>query len=234
MQCPKAENLMLLTLVVVSCGWVRGEEFRFSARHDHLIGKCEGTLTISETGLRYDTPKKGHSVDLPYEDIQQFGLSARKITLLTYADRSLYFGRDERLNFELKDAQATDRLRLFLEARLTRPLVSSIVPDPEEGAITIPVKYRDWPQGAEGILELGTDAVVFRSREPDRSRIWRYSELVSIGSTGPYQLRLTAMERTGGEFGAGKDFVFDLKTKLPTEAYDRIWAKVHRPRIDTP
>ena len=65
------------------------------------------------------------------------------------------------------------------------------------------------------------------------SRIWRYEDLSSIGSTGPFQLRLSTMERTQGEYGAEKNFIFDLKRRLDPEIYDFLWRKINLPRINS-
>jgi len=41
------------------------------------------------------------------------------------------------------------------------------------------------------------------------------------------------MERTNGEYGAAKNFVFDLKRRLDTEIYDFLWRKINLPRISS-
>jgi hypothetical protein len=51
------------------------------------------------------------------------------------------------------------------------------------------------------------------------------------GFPGPYQLRLTSMDRTQGETGAERNFVFSLKQKLQPAIYDFIWWKINGPKI---
>ena len=41
------------------------------------------------------------------------------------------------------------------------------------------------------------------------------------------------MERTGGEYGAEKNFIFDLKRHLDPEIYDFLWRKINLPRINS-
>jgi hypothetical protein len=40
------------------------------------------------------------------------------------------------------------------------------------------------------------------------------------------------MERTNGEYGAEKNFVFDLKQRLDKEVYDYIWWKINGRNIN--
>ena len=82
-------------------------------------------------------------------------------------------------------------------------------------------------------MEIGEQQVVYRTSHSSDSRIWRYEDLSSIGSTGPFQLRLSTMERTHGEHGAEKNFIFDLKRRLDPEIYDFLWGKINLPRIDS-
>ena len=49
-----------------------------------------------------------------------------------------------------------------------------------------------------------------------------------MGSTGPFQLRIGALQKTGGEYGEEKNYVFDLKRRLTSEEYDFIWEKINR------
>ena len=41
------------------------------------------------------------------------------------------------------------------------------------------------------------------------------------------------MERTQGEYGAEKNFIFDLKRRLDPEIYDFLWRKINLPRINS-
>jgi len=75
--------------------------------------------------------------------------------------------------------------------------------------------------------------VVYKTSHRSDSRIWRYEDLSSIGTTGPFQLRLSGMERTNGEHGAEKNFIFDLKRRLDPEIYDFLWRKINLPRINS-
>ena len=55
---------------------IRIKEVSLSARatvvHKHAMGSCEGTLTASLDGLRYDTPNKTDAFTLPYAQLETF------------------------------------------------------------------------------------------------------------------------------------------------------------------
>lgn len=222
----------LLVTAINIVGMAVAEETRLAVKHDHLWKSCQGELIFDDQGVRYETKEVKHARNWKYEDIQQLGIEPKKVVVLTYHDRKLYLGKDERFTFLVIEGQVDDSLRAFLETRLTRPLVSSVLPEEAGVKYRIPVRHRKTFTGTEGVLEFSDQYVIYRTDDQRDSRIWKYDDLVSIGSTGPYQFRITATERTGGEYGGGRNFVFDLKEKLPEQTYDYVWNKINRPRID--
>jgi hypothetical protein len=111
--------------------------------------------------------------------------------------------------------------------------VSAVIPELPPAKYQLPVKHQHTLGGCQGTLEIGEQQVVYKTSHQSDSRVWRYEDLSSIGSTGRFQLRLTTMERTGGEYGAEKNFIFDLKRHLEPEVYDFIWGKINLPRISS-
>jgi hypothetical protein len=57
---------------------IRVKEVSLSARtavvHKHGIGSCDGTLSATLDGLRYDTSNKGDAFTLPYAQVEQFAI----------------------------------------------------------------------------------------------------------------------------------------------------------------
>ena len=207
-------------------------ETRLAVKHDHLFGSCKGQLIFDDEAVRYETEHAKHTRQWKYQDIQQIGLEPKKVTLLTYEDRLIYLGKDAEFSLALLEGQVDDSLRAFLENKVARPLVSSVLPATTEARYRIPVKHRKGLGGTQGALELSDQYVLYRTAAKSDSRIWRYDELLSVGSTGPFQLRITAIEHAGAGYGDGKNFVFELKQRLPEQAYDFLWNKINRPRID--
>ena len=64
---------------------IRVKEVALNARasvvHKHAMGSCEGTLTATLDGLRYDTSNKGDAFNLPYPQVEQFAVDYLKKNL---------------------------------------------------------------------------------------------------------------------------------------------------------
>jgi hypothetical protein len=81
-----------------------GGRWEIAAKHQHLFGGCEGALKITPTHIEYvtDNPKDGRL--WRYIDIKRFdNPSAYRLTIYTYEDQRLQFGRDKIFRFELKE-----------------------------------------------------------------------------------------------------------------------------------
>jgi hypothetical protein len=226
---------LLLSLVVLGCTLfpASAEETRFHVRHDHGIRSCRGELVFRDNEMEYVTSHKKDARIWKYQDIQQLGLvDDKKIAVLTYEDRKLQFGKDKIFNFDLTES-IPPSLWNSVQARLTKPVVSALIPALPEARYRLPVKHQHALGGCQGTLRIGEQSVVYETPQKSDSRIWRYDDLSAVGSTGSFQLRLTSMERTNGEYGAEKNFIFDLKRRLDPEVYDFLWRKINLPRISS-
>jgi len=218
---------LALTFPAAGNAWPR----TFEVEHSHLFRGCRGKLVFGDTTVEYITGKKEHARTWKYEDIEQLAIAADRIAVLTYNSRKVELGADQVYNFKLLSGKADAEFRKEMESKLARPLVSSILPEQIHARFSIPARHRLFLGDSQGVLEFGEDYVVYRSTTPKDSRVWRYEDLLSIGSTGPFQLRLGALQKTGGEYGEEKNYVFDLKRRLAAEEYDFIWGKINRPKI---
>jgi hypothetical protein len=228
----KRTMLLLIGTVFFGSLNLAAADIRLKVKHDHRIGSCRGEIVFGESAVSFETAKKKHARVWKYADIQQIGLlGPKKLAILTYEDRKMALGKDRIFNFEIFDGEVNEALFTFLEKHVTKPLVSGIIPAGVPVKYSIPVKHLKRWGGTQGTLEITDAFVAYRTSARLDSRIWRYGDISSIGSTGPYQLRLTAMERVNGEHGGEKNFVFDLKERLSEEAYDFIWWKVNGPAI---
>jgi hypothetical protein len=204
----------------------------FKVRHDHLRGGCKGELVFTDAGVEYKPEKKSsHAQSWRYADIQQMELDPEEISVLTYITSKLRGGADRIYHFKLLSGSITDEFRRQIADRLSRPLVSSVIPREGDARYTIPARLRHFMSGSQGSLEIGNEYVIYRADRKNESRVWRYTELLSIGSTGPFQLRIGALNKTGGEWGEEKNFLFDLKRRLTPEEYDFLWTKINLPKI---
>ena len=210
------------------------QEVRFPVRHDRLLRDRTGELIFGETGIEYRTKDKGDARTWKYEDIQQLGLlSPKELTILTYEDSKWKLGKDLFYRFIITRGDMTPALWTRLQAKLKRPVVSALIPPDIVAKFTIPVKHLRGFSGTQGMLEIGDEYIVYKTAVPKDSRIWRYEDISSVGTSGPYQMRLTSMDRAENESGGERNFVFSLKERLAPEAYDFIWWKINGPQISS-
>jgi hypothetical protein len=213
---------------------LQAQEVRFPVRHSRLLWDRTGELILGETGIEYRTADKKDTRTWKYEDIQQLGLlSPKELTVLTYEDSKWKLGKDLFYRFKITTGEITPTLWTQLQAKLKRPVVSAIIPPGITPNFTIPVKHLRGFSGTQGMLEIGDEYVIYKTAVPKDSRIWRYSDISSVGTTGPYQMRLTSMDRAENESGSERSFVFSLKERLVPEAYDFIWWKINGLQISS-
>ena len=216
----------LLACFFLLAGNVWGEAFQ--VEHDHFWRTCKGNLVFGESTVEFIAAKQEHSQLWKYEDIQQVAIAPGRISILTYDARKIDLGADHIFNFRLLSGTLSDQFRREIEKRLSRPLVSAILPERNNPRFSIPARHRLFLNDSQGVLEFGEEYVAYRSQDSKDSRIWRYDELMDVGSTGPFQLRIGALQKTGGEYGEEKNYVFDLKRRITPSEYDFIWEKINR------
>jgi len=211
---------------------LQAQEVRFPVRHSRLLWDRTGELIFGETGIEYRTEDKGDARTWKYEDIQQLSLlSPKELTIITYEDSKWKLGKDLFYRFKITTGEITPTLWTQLQTKLKRPVVSALIPPGIVPKFTIPVKHLPGFSGTQGMLEIGDEYIIYKTAVPKDSRIWRYSDITSVGTTGPYQMRLTSMDRAENESGGERNFVFSLKERLVPEAYDFIWWKINGPQI---
>ena len=213
---------------------LQAQEVQFPVRHDRLLRDRIGELIFGETGIEYRTKDNGDARTWKYEDIQQLGLlGPKELTIITYEDSKWKLGKDLFYRFTITTGEITPALWTQLQAKLKRPLVSALIPPDIASKFTIPVKHLRGFGGTQGMLEIGDEYLIYKTTVPKDSRIWRYRDISSVGTTGPYQMRITSIDRTDTESGSERNFVFSLKERLVPEAYDFIWWKINGPQISS-
>lgn len=229
-------SLWLGGLLLV-CSTLQAQEVSFPVRHScllRLLRHRTGELIFGETGIEYRTKAKGDARTWKYEDIQQLGLlSSKELTIITYEDSKWKLGKDLFYRFKITNGKITPALWSQLQAKLKRPVVSALIPPDIVPKFTIPVKHLRGFSGTQGMLAIGDQYIIYKTAVPKDSRIWRYQDISSVGTTGPYQMRLTSMDRAENESGGERNFVFSLKERLAPEAYDFIWWKINGPQISS-
>jgi hypothetical protein len=210
---------LILSIILILSAAATGMAQTFEVEHEHWLRSCKGKLVFGDNTVDFISEKKEHSRSWKYDDIQQLDLDSKQVVILSYDRRKIELGADRSFAFKLLSGTISNQFREEMAKKLGHPLISSVIPEQIKVRFSIPARHRLTLSGTQGVLEFGDDCIIYRSERADDSRIWRYKELISIGSTGPFQLRIGALE---------KDYVFDLKRKLLPDEYDFIWLKINR------
>ena len=107
----------------------------------------------------------------------------------------------------------------LLSARLDRRFVAEHAAVDMKPLWSIPAKMQHGRGGIDGILQVGSDRIVFQADEPHLSKSWRFTDLLTVTSGGAFQLSLETVR---------DDFRFQLKEPLPEERYKDLWRSVSR------
>jgi hypothetical protein len=205
------------------------QPFQYEARHEHLRNGGGGTLTIDGKGVSFKEggKKHDHAWQWDYQDIQQLEIAPKTLRVLTYKDNKWKLGADREYRFDLLSEGTFSGAYDFLKRRLDQRFVAAL-PDPEVKPLwEIPAKHLLRLGGTEGTLIIGEDAIVYKAGTKDDSRTWRYSDVESVSSSGPFQLTLTTFERARAHYGNLKGFNFQLKEALKEDRYNQLWERVN-------
>src|SRR5581483_11921447 len=208
---------------LILAGWIAASAAQFPVRHEHLHHGCDGTMTADENGVRFAGPKN-HSWSWTYDDIQELRLEPHKIHLLTYADRRLRLGADHEYDFT-GSVPASELYQLW-SRRMVQRFVAALS-QPSISGFSVPVKHLKQISGSEGSLNFGPDSIVYSASAGD-SRTWRYSDIESISSSGPFQLTITTFERARSHYGDRKGFNFELREPITEARYNDLWLQIER------
>ncbi len=232
----KATYAAIVTVLALAPALFGQQELRYNVEHGHGIWwDGSGTLVITERGISYqETSKKDkkpedlHHAQWDYEDIQQLEISPQKLTVVTYKDRKWLLGMDKQWDFRLPPGETFNAAYSMLKNRLDQRFVAALAEREFRPLWEIPVKRLGRIQGSEGILEVGTDRIVYRTDAKNESRTWRFEDIENISSSGPFQLTVTTYERAKSHYGNLKGFNFQLKRALNERQYDQLWRHVNQ------
>ena len=193
----------------------------YRVKHDHVFGSCSGKLIADDREIRYEAAHGKHSQSWPYVDIQRLDVvSPTRLDLKTFKSESWKkFEKDETFHFLLLDGQITVGDQEFFRSKLSRPMVARVVEDKGTVLASLPVRHRHRLGGCEGRLQMEEDRLIYSTDHSNDNRIWRLSDIETIGSPDDYHLRVTTPNET---------FTFDLKSPLDHRIYDSLWKKIYR------
>jgi hypothetical protein len=202
--------------------------------HIKKAGKI-GTLTITEAGISFvethkdgKKPKHPHALRWVYQDIQQLKMSPKSLTVLTYQDNKWKLGADRAYEFDLVSDRTFVDAYEFFKSRLDQRFVAAIPDLVSNGLWEIPLKHLLRFGGHEGVLQVGSDEIVYKSAKKGESRAWRYEDIENISSSGPFQLTITTFERAKTHYGDLKGFNFELKQPIEEARYNDLWLRLNQ------
>lgn len=219
--------LMLLFLAV---GAPQAQtDFRYDVLRSKPLKDEPGQLHIDASGIQYRSTKGKTSIHLAFIDLYEMDVSdPSAIRVETYEMLKRKLSGRRSYVFRLRSSRGVeenDRLTQFLSERIHRPLLNSqtIAVKPE---FEIPAYHRHVLNGCNGTLQITPEGIRFLSTKEDHSRTWKYSDIQTIGGSDPFTFRVTTLAET---------FTFDLKDRLPKEAYELLWQRVYdlQPRYST-
>jgi hypothetical protein len=213
-------RLVLIATLLASTATAQTiEEFRFSVEREKILPDEPGELVINADGISYKSQDGDTVLRIPFADVYEADVSDRsKVRIETYDVLKRRLGGRRTYSFRLRGATHDDSLALFLTAHLNRPVLGSYG-SAGESTVTIAAYHRHTLGGCNGRIEIGVDTIRFISDKPSHSRTWRYQDMETIGSSDPFDFRISTFAET---------FRFDLKERLPEKAYEAAWQRIYQ------
>ncbi|PYS52300.1 MAG: hypothetical protein DMG13_16555 [Acidobacteria bacterium] len=221
----------LLIILSIAAGTVQAQpEFQYEVLRSRSMQKDEpGQLWINESGIEYRSANRKTIVRVPFIDVHEMDVSESSVIRIeTYEILKRKLAGRRSYVFRLRSSRGVeenDRLTKFLSERVRRPVLGSqSIPGIPE--YEIPAYHRHVLSGCNGTLQITREGIRFLSTKEDHSRTWRYSEIQTVGGADEFSFRITT---------AAETFTFDLKERLPMEAYESVWQRVYDlpPRYST-
>jgi hypothetical protein len=193
--------------------------FSFAVYRKRLTRDEPGQLEISDAGIRYEPENKKPALTLPFSDIRKADVSdPARITVETFDITKRRIGREKVFTFRLREGTHGETLARFLAEHIKRPTVGFYAVS-NGRAFEIPAYHREFLGGAHGKLVIGDNSIQFLSGKANESRTWLYRDIETIGSADPFHFRVSTYAET---------FTFDLKDRIPEDAYRLASARVYR------
>jgi hypothetical protein len=189
----------------------------------------KGMVEIDDQGITYTAPKKEHSRNWKWLDIQYFDrVSPTEFVVLTYEDDKHLLGRDKQYHFRITQGELSNALFASISGHLNRPVTDRVAPEKIAARYVIPVKYDHGLGGSEGELQFTDDAIYYVTKHAPDGRTWRLDQdIVSVWSDDPYRLEIRAYDNNRREFSRTATYKFDLKEKLNSAFYRQLKLKLY-------
>lgn len=181
-----------------------------------LLRKTSGTLVVSIAGVAF-RPAHGSALNWPFEEIQTFDVSPRRLVLTSYQNRRWHLGGERKLRFDLESAMPPS-VAALLARRIAKPSENGI-PNPDAASLaTIPARHRTFGGGTNGILRFRRAGIDYVTGSGNGARSWRWADIETLALPDPYHLSVSAYRET---------FAFELKQAMSPALFDWLWNQVY-------
>jgi hypothetical protein len=230
-----------IALALSTTAW--GQDLQFEVRHERALWDHAGLVTFDERGVQYQQvftgeqqakfakwkkPPKLESARWEYQDIQQLWISPEKLVIVTYEDRKWFLGVDKEFEFFLPKGKSFEPAYGVLKDKLDRRFVAALADSQTSMLWELPVKLLGAIRGSDGVLQVGSDGIVFKTDRTRQSRTWRYQDIENVSTSDRYQLTLTTYERAKTHYGSMKGFNFQLKQPLDEKRFQTLWKRLNQ------
>ncbi|MBI2956459.1 MAG: hypothetical protein HYY26_04005 [Acidobacteria bacterium] len=218
---------LLLTLAAPPPG--EAKTFTYKVKHQHTFGSCEGELSVTETEVRYETPNREDARIWTYDRIKKVERpGSHRLTVYTYEDQALQFGRDKPFDFEFLDGEVSDDLFAFLVSRLGQREGAQPPAEPPGGRYELAAKHLHTFGGCEGTLKITEESIEYTTDHSKDARLWKYVDIKRFERHTPYRLDIYTYEDQSLQLGRDKIFRFELKEPLEPVVYEFILQRLTR------
>jgi hypothetical protein len=186
------------------------------ARMHHLITKTSGMLLINDHGVEF-RPKKGSPLKWSYVEIQSFHMTAHRLNLETYQNRSWHFPGDREFHFSLTTAVPPAVAEQFAR-RVGKPAVNGRPNPSVSGFASLAARHRTFGGGTNGVLHFRKGGIDYVTHGGRSSRSWRWSDIQTIANPDPWHFSVQGYRET---------YDFELKQTMSQKLFDQLWDKVY-------
>lgn len=214
----KTKTCTGLILFLALTGAAAGQSY--NVEHKHLRHGAPGVLQIDRNSISFQESGKGakHSHSWKYDDIQELTLGPDTMRIQSYEDNRLELGRDRVYLFDKLPASLTSDWYPVFRTQLDRRFVAALADDQVKPLWQKPAKLIHGRSGSQGIVLVGTGAIVYKSAQAGESRSWRIHDIDNVSSAGPFDLAITTNER---------EFRFQLKQELVDADFQELWIRIN-------
>ena len=213
----RSQTATLLVLIASHLA-ANAQDLSFQVRHDHLHKGGEGVLAFTEEMVRWEENKKpAHSRSWRYAEIQRLELAPGHVRILTYEDVGWKLGRDREYRFDHLPPDLAARVHPLLTARLDQRYLAHLADPSVTPVWDVPAKLLLGRRGSSGRLKIAAAHVVFDGGENGESRTWKFSDVINVNSSDPFELTITTIE--------GENRI-QLKAALSEERYQELWQTI--------